>query len=403
MHRLRMLSTPMELLAHLTSLALLAWLTRKLFANLRFLRQAHCRAMGQPQQAQKAMPVPRVSILVPVRNEAATITSCLTSLLQQTYPESEVIALDDGSTDGTGAQLDVLAAHYPQLRVIHAIDDVPPGWNGKSYACQRLAEHATGDWLLFTDADTLHTPQSVARGLVQAQALDVALLSAFPAQQTETWSERLMVSFVLDFLPLIGLDFCAIWRGTSKRSAANGQYLLARAAAYRAIGGHASVRSALVDDFALAERFRSQGYPIALVDGRELLSCRMYASSQEVWDGFSKNVLAALSMSAWQQASRQRPPWRMFWQGPLFAWGYACLFIIPFWRVVFGRRRWLAGIEIGWLGLLRWIATRHLKRPIDEVVTTPLAAWGVMAIGLNALLRRLRGGEIRWKGRLYRN
>ena len=193
---------------------------------------------------------------------------------------------------------------------------------------------------------------------------------------------------------MIGLDLRAVWRGTSRRAAANGQYLLVHAASYQAVGGHASIRGALVDDFALAERFRSHGFTVLLVDGADMLSCRMYTSFREVWNGFSKNLLGALVSP--------REHTHALWQAPLFAWGYACLFVIPFWRLVRGPHRWLAAFEVAWLSVVRGIATHYLRRSLGEVITTPLAAWGVMAIGLSALYRRLVGREISWKGRLYR-
>ena len=280
-------------LSHLTTLALLASMSLRLLANLRFLRAT--RRFPAPSPS----PLPRVSVLVPARNEAASITACVRSLLAQSYPNAEVLVLDDGSTDGTSQLLDALQRQYPrpQLTVIHTEADPLPGWNGKSYACHLLAQRATGDWLLFTDADTHHTPVSLERGLAQALALHADLLSALPYQRVETWGERLLVSFIMDFLPLASGNLAAMWRGRAKRLLANGQFLLARTQPYHALGGHAAIAHALVDDFALARRFRSASYTLALVDGAPMLTCRMYRSLREVWRGFSKNLLIAIAPS----------------------------------------------------------------------------------------------------------
>jgi chlorobactene glucosyltransferase len=331
-------------------------------------------------------------VLVPARNEARTIVSCIESLAAQDYPDFEVIALDDQSSDETGALLDELATRHTNLIVLHGSEEPPAGWNGKSYACQRLAEYASSEWLLFTDADTLHTPTSIAQGIAQAEGLNVDLLSAFPRQVTGSWSERVVVSFVLDFLPLVGLDLTALWRGDSGASA-NGQYLLVRAAAYRAAGGHKAVPNALVDDFALAKHVRSNGYRIALVDGTSMLNCRMYHSAREVWDGFSKNILLALQSSSAEKHPR--------WWGLAFAWSYACVFVLPFYHLLFSDHKSLSLVEIGWLGVLRAIVNQRFARPWIEVATTPLAAWSVMAFGLNAWFRRACGRRIAWKGRDY--
>ena len=150
----------------------------------------------------------------------------------------------------------------------------------------------------------------------------------------------------------------------------------------------------MVDDFALARRFRACGYKIAFVDGEEMLECRMYHGVREVWEGFSKNLLLGLETAPWER----RSPWR----GALFIWGFACLFVTPFYHLARGGMRWLALIEIGWLLLLRGWVGAHLKRPRAEIVTTPLAGWMVMALGMTALYRRWRKREIRWKGRVYR-
>lgn len=377
----------LSLFTHLTSLLLLLVLSYRLLANLRFL------AWVREQGRQQFTPQPRVSILVPARNEAATITPCITSLLQQEYPAYEVIVLDDGSTDSTGAQLDTLAAADPRLRVIHAKNSLPPGWNGKSYACHRLAAQASGEWLLFTDADTLHTRQSLALGVAQALALDVDMLSAFPAQETRSWSERIFVSFIVDFLPLAGLDFRSIYRGEGSHSAGNGQYLLLRAASYHAAGGHLAIYNETLDDFALARRLRQRGYRTVLTSGQMFLRCRMYRSAGQVWEGFSRSLMHGLELSS---TRRRGAGW-----AALFAWGYSALFVHPFLALYSGRGRGLAVIEVLWLALLRAVVNRHLHRPLLEIFTTPLAAWGVMILGCSALYRRWRGQTINWKGRAY--
>lgn len=371
--------------ADATALLALALLSLRLWRNLRYVRPLHARLHDAP---------PRVSVLVPARNEAGTIAACIDSLASQRYPNFEIIALNDQSSDETGALLDERAARYPNLTVIHGSESPPPGWNGKSYACYRLAARATGDWLLFTDADTRHLPDSIAQGIAQAESMQVDLLSAFPRQITQSWSERIVVSFILDFLPLVGMDLAGMGRGHSEAVAANGQYLLARASAYRAVGGHEAIAAALVDDFALARRFRAYGYTLALVDGTSMLTCRMYRSAGEVWAGFQKNILLGMATTS---GSRRPRGW-----GALFAWGYACVFVLPLARLLLPGGRWLPLVEIGWLAALRGLVSRRFARPLHEIVTTPLAAWTVMALGMSALVRRLRGATIRWKGRDYR-
>ncbi|HEX8983021.1 MAG TPA: glycosyltransferase [Ktedonobacterales bacterium] len=377
----------LALASMLLALVTLGRLSLRFALNLRFLASAQRLAASATSGR-----APRVSVLVPARNEIRGITACVESLLQQTYPDVELIVLDDGSTDGTTEALAALQSRFPALQVMRDADNPPPGWNGKSAACAQLATHATGEWLLFTDADTIHQPTSVASGLAQALGLRVALLSAIPLQQTRSWSERILVSFILDFLPLVGVDLSAMWSGARGRTVANGQYILAHAESYRALGGHASIATALVDDFALAQRFRESGHTVALVNGVSLLSCRMYTSAGEVWNGFTKNLLGALTSTG------ERP--NVLWY-PLFAWGYASVFVLPIAYLIIGEQRELAAVALGWLFLLRAATGIYLKRPLDEILTTPLAAWAVMALALSAMVRRWRGRGIEWKGRQY--
>jgi chlorobactene glucosyltransferase len=371
------------LLIHATNLILLAFLSIRVVRNLRFLRGV--RNLGNPQQD-----YPLVSILVPARNEGQNIKSCLESLVQQDYPNYEILVLDDQSTDNTLEQIQQLAGQHPVIQVLRGESAPPNGWNGKSYACHRLSEQADGEWLLFTDADTLHTAQSIRQGIQQALQLDVDLLSVMPYQITKSWSEWLMVSFIMDFLPLLGFDLRRLWQGNGQ-AVANGQYLLVRRETYQALGGHAAISHALVDDFALAQHFVKAKRRIAFVSGAAMLACRMYHNAGEVWRGFTKNIL--LSLQSTQQ-------WG-FGSILAFAWGYSSLFVMPYLIFVLYPYKLLALIGIVWLTLLRLIASFTARRSPAEALFTPLSAVGVMLLGLNAIALKWRQQRITWKERPY--
>ena len=369
---------------HITALIVLLLISVRLVRNLSFLRRAQ-----QPDNIEHSYP--RVSVLVPARNEEATIADCLKSLVHQDYPEFEILVLDDQSTDNTLAEIQQLAAQHAVIRVLHGDSAPPSGWNGKSYACHRLAEQACGDWLLFTDADTCHTPQSIAQGIEQALRFEVDLLSAMPRQITRSWSEHLMVPLIMDFLPLLGVDLQSMWHGRSPHAIANGQYMLIRKTAYQAAGGHAAIRNALVDDFALVDHFMQNNLRLALVDGTEMVACQMYHNAGEVWHGFSKNIVLSL------QTARGWP----FWSIVLFAWGYISLFVLPSLLLILHPHKLLPLIEVIWLILLRSAVAVATRRPLIAVMFTPLSAIGVMALGLNALLLKWTRKRIAWKERLY--
>ena len=205
-------------------------------------------------------------MLVPARNEARRIEPCLRSLLAQDYPNYEVIVLDDHSEDDTArVVLDLGLARAPtSTRRLIAGRPLPAGWTGKGWACHQLAAAARGEYLLFTDADTAHAPEALGACLGKAIDTGASLLSAWPRQETGTWSERAVIPLVyvllLGALPhrmlrrLQRRPEYARWMspgGLATLGAANGQYLLFRRDAYEQIGGHAAVCDHLVEDVAL--------------------------------------------------------------------------------------------------------------------------------------------------------
>ena len=235
---------------------------------------------------------PLVSVLIPARNEERSIAGCVRSILEQDYPSFEVLVLDDQSSDGTRAILESMAISAPALRVIHG---EPPSGDqvGKNWACNQLAHQARGELLLFTDADTYHRPDTLYIMVTTLLGEQADLLTGFPRQEVRTWGERLLVPFFswafLCFLPLalaykLRLPFLSM---------AVGQMMLFRREAYLAIGGHASIGSSVVDDMSLARRIKAKRLRWRVSYIADLVSCRMYLSSREAVDGFTKNLFAA--------------------------------------------------------------------------------------------------------------
>lgn len=238
-------------------------------------------------------PTPRVSLLVPARNEARNVGSCVRSLLAQTYPDLEILVLDDRSEDGTRELLAAERARDARLVVLEG-EEPSDGWTGKSWACHQLALAATGEVLLFADADTVfEAPDAVTRIVRTLQASRADLLSGLPRQVLGTPGEALLVPMLywslLSFTPLA---VQLLWR-RAPFARAVGQLMAFRRTAYAAVGGHAAVRHSVVDDIALARRVARAGLACRLMDATSLVSCRMYRSGREAAAGFAKNLFAA--------------------------------------------------------------------------------------------------------------
>jgi cellulose synthase/poly-beta-1,6-N-acetylglucosamine synthase-like glycosyltransferase len=222
-----------------------------------------------------------ISAIVPARNEAANIVRMVESLAAQ--PEiAEILVVDDHSTDRTPQLLRELAARIPQLRVLHA-PALPPGWTGKNHAVWHAAQQATGDWLLFTDADTEHLPGAAARARADAAAHNAALVSYSPQQELPTWWERALLPFVFARLDAVA------------RAAANGQFLMIRRAMYGEVGGHAAVAAEVLEDLRLAQRVRQAGGHIHFAPGAGIVKVRMYRSFAALWEGWRKNLYALVA------------------------------------------------------------------------------------------------------------
>jgi hypothetical protein len=228
-----------------------------------------------------------VSVIIPARNEAASIARAVESVAMQ-LEVGEVIVVNDQSTDRTGEILDELAARIPKMKVL-ATNDLPPGWAGKNYALSLGAEAASGDWLLFTDADTYHLLGSVRRALTDAVDHDAVWVSYSPEQEMGTLWEKALVPYVYCRLAA-KYAYAQVNDPRQPDAAANGQFILVLRDAYYAIGGHASVADEILEDVALARRMKQAGYGIYFTAPIGAVRTRMYRSFSSMWQGWTKNL-----------------------------------------------------------------------------------------------------------------
>jgi glycosyltransferase involved in cell wall biosynthesis len=241
--------------------------------------------------------VPFVSIIVPARNEEASLERCLNSILDQSGLPFELIIVDDASTDRTPqiAQAFVRneSSNHPGLLRVIAISartPLPAGWSGKVNALWSGLQHAAGNWILFTDADTVHKRGSLARAIAEAEQHSAYLLSYSPQQEVHTLHERAL-------MPVVFSELATTFRPrevsdpASAAAAANGQYLLIAREALTAIGGLDRVAHSLLEDVALATAVKSSGRRIRFRFAADAVSTRMYRTWDALREGWTKNLV----------------------------------------------------------------------------------------------------------------
>ena len=238
--------------------------------------------MGTPVSVSEP---PVISVIVPARNEEASLPACLASLVSQTGVTFEIIVVDDGSTDRTRA----VAQTFPDVRVIEP-PPLPSGWTGKNSAMVAGTHEAKGKWLLFTDADTVHKPGSLALAVAEAEANHADLLSYSPEQDVRGFWERAVMPVIFAELarkypPSRVSDF------SKNLAAANGQYLLISRRAYDAVGGHAAIAQSLLEDVALARTVRDASLRIRFRYGGDAVRTRMYRGFRQMREGWTKNLV----------------------------------------------------------------------------------------------------------------
>ncbi len=355
--------------------------------NLRLLRAPNS-PISVPEEG------PLVSILVPARNEARSIARCVEALAHQDYPRCEILVLDDQSEDQTATIVAQLAGHYTNLRLLHG-QPLPSNWHGKAYACAQLAQAASGQWLLFVDADTVLAPQCVGVALRQAQEQRADLLTMMPTIVAKTLGEALL----LPIIPLTFVAFLPLGLVTDHPSplfaGALGPFLLFRRDTYLQIGGHAAVRTDIVEDMQLSRVVKQHGGRVVWIDGTALMSVRMYHGFGEAWRGLAKSAFAAINYSLPALVLGVPLCTALFWGPYLFLVAAVINHAATSWMF------WLPLLQITFLWTAQLLLMRRFHLPL---VTVFLQAGTILAIFFTTIYSAAQtelGKGVVWKGRTY--
>lgn len=334
-------------------------------------------------------PPPKISVLIPARNEELRLRPCLSTLSDSDYPILEIMVLDDHSSDGTPHLVEQRAKGDPRIRLLPG-QDLPAGWVGKPWACHQLAREAKGEYLLFVDADTRFSDATIAHAVNLAHEKKADLVSLWPYLEAHTWSERLVIPFVHLFI----LFYLPHWvRGPFRcLGAANGQFVLFRRQAYEQIKGHESVRHHMVEDIAIARNMREAGLKVLNLDGTNpghaiaWVRCRMYTRFSEVWEGFTKNLYPSFDGNL---------PAFFFFQIL-----QAVIFLTPFILLCTPYRGPVVWMEVAIILALRFSLAHRFRQSYLGALLHPFGQSLVLAIAMNSWLQSLRG-RLPWKGRHY--
>jgi glycosyltransferase involved in cell wall biosynthesis len=342
---------------------------------------------------------PRVSAIIPARNEEANIAACVRSLLAQGLPgdDLEIIVADDDSEDRTAEIVREIAASNSGVQLI-AVPPLPEGWLGKTHALCAAVEQARGEWLLFTDADTRHEPGRLAGVVERAEREGLDLVSFSPRQERREWWDRAVIPRVFEELERL-YPFSRVNDPKDPLAAANGQYILVRRKVYQAVGGHGAVRSEVVEDVELARRVKGAGFRIWFGSGEGVVRARMYRRLPDLVEGWQKNLFplynrdygamcrTSLRLGGYYVLPASLAVLAGIWSPPsLSGLGGLAILCLAIEHALYW---WRLPDEAAW------------KKALETFELVPGAVFFLLLLWSSAALHR-RGREIEWKGRRYR-
>jgi chlorobactene glucosyltransferase len=376
-----------------------------MIAGIALTRWLHSKVTMQvvvpPTPVDPSQDYPLISVIVPARNEERNIRRCIQALINQTHPNTELIVVDDRSTDSTPVILETIASEHPkdQNLIVMTGDDLPKEWAGKPYALVQGAKLAAGEWLCFIDADTFAGSDLLASSYTKAVKERADLFSLLTGQELGSFWEKTILPLV--FLGLsFGFPADRVNDQSKPDAIANGQFILIKRSVYEAVGGHTAVKDRIDEDKALAEVVKGAGYRLVLADGRQLATTRMYTSLSEMWEGWTKNIFLGL---------RDRIGLLVF--GAFM--GLVGALALPAW--LFGGTIWFlvtgeliaavvavqASIMIAYLLYWRVRAAQAFHIHPAYSLTLPLGAVVFTSMMLTSAFNVLSGKGVYWRGRRY--
>ena len=353
--------------------------------NMWVFRKRKYKSIPEPE-------LPFVSVLIPARNEERSIKECVESLLIQNYKKFEVIVLNDNSEDSTGLILEELKNKYKELKIING-KPLPEGWSGKNYACYQLYNTSQGEYILFTDADTVHFKDSIMNSVTRSINRQADLYSLIPKMTLNTFAENIIMPG-LHFTTFAMLPYYLAETLKSPAFAMGvGPFLLFKRSAYESIGGHEALKNHLVEDVGLAKNIKRSGYKVVVNKGLDIYSCRMYQSFKEIWEGFSKNIFPGMGYSS------------LILFSVFFV--YLTLFFIPFFGLIVsmisGNDYLLYNFvyQTVLLLIMRAIININFRLGFISAVFHPVGILIISMIGFNSWRWNKLGKGSLWKGRTY--
>lgn len=333
--------------------------------------------------------LPHVSTVVPARNEERNIGRCAQGLTRQTYPNLELIFVDDDSSDATPDILAAVAKRDSRVKLVHT-EGKPADWNGKHWACWSGAMAASGDWLCFMDADTYAEPDLITRTVSFAEAEKIDMLTLQPWYEMQGMWERIalpagLVPLLLFFPP------DRVNNPDDKLAVANGQFILIRRSVYDAVDGHRGIRQRMMDDFALAESVKHAGNRLYMAEGMDVMRVRLYRNLREIRAGALK---AAVEITG---------GWLSTLIGLIANFAVNTLpLLLLIWAVL--AQNSTATAILGAVVLLQLIyyaliRTVAFRAPPWSSITYPFGSLIASGILVEGMLRLASGAEIKWKGR----
>jgi len=345
---------------------------------------------------------PLISICIPARNEERNIQACAESILKQDYPNLEIIVLDDRSSDSTFRILKDLASLDSRLRPVSG-SDLPPGWAGKPHALHQASTLARGEWLCFVDADTFLAPETVSSCYAKALETNADMFTIMTFQILGSFWEKTVMPLIMTALS-VGFSPRKVNDPNRRDAIANGQFILIKRSVYDAFGGHESVKDNIVEDKAISEKVKWNGYRLIVADGMKVARTRMYTSLIEMWEGWTKNIYLGL---------RNRK--ELLWLGLLGAFlTFMTSIFLPAWTLLgfnwyLKDGSWMAVSVVAesfilWVYLIFKRANVASRMGISRwyALTTPLGAGVFGTMMCISTWNVLSKSGVTWRGRKYK-